>query len=621
MNHFLGTRWIPLVFTLLLSSVAGGLFAQTQRMVGVLVFQNQGDAAYDWVGRGIEELLYSDLREIHAIQIYEKETLNRLLTQLKVEPSSRLTARHAFSIGKFSGIEVLFTGTYRVSANQLSLIFRLYSTYTGSPILEATYTGPLSEIFSLVAQGVREAMQVMEVPLSQAELRVIERRPTASMEAFQNYCKAYVEIARGAPMEVIAGYFLRAIQEDPDYWEAQYNLGVIYYNFDLYDKALQQFQRVIERNPGFYKAHYGKGIIHYIKHQYSLAIDEFERVLQIEPEHDRSYYYLGLVYSRIDSLKKAVAYYDKAIALNSSYPPAYFQKGLTLIRMRRFQDAITSLKTAVKLNPDYYQAHNALGEAYYALNLFEEAIIEFKKAVAVRPQFSRAYFNLGNAYYRQGALAEIVSAFWSLIEISPNLKGLSAPPGSEAVDFQQLREKAQAVDSTQTLRRMAENYKRALQYNTDFYQAAYNLGLTYEHLHKPDSAKMYYLKAIRIREDLPQAHMRLAKLYEREGKYPLALSEYKKVAVYAPGYWVNNPRLGEPYRYVNVLELVLNEYQRRLDRNPRDKEALKVVGRIYYSLGRWGQAETYYEQLVAVSPDDRGAARMLQEIRRKLRKM
>lgn len=621
MKYSLYFSWLAMIFALLFSSVASSVYGQAQRMVGILVFQNQGDPAYDWVGRGIEELLYSDLGEIHALQIYEKETLDRLLDQLGIVPSEQLTARQAFSIGKFSGIEVLFAGGYRVSGNQLSLMFRVYSTYTGTPILEETYTGPLPEIFSLVAQGVRQTMQVMDVPLSQKELRFLEKRPTTSMAAFENYCKAYVEIAKGAPMEVIAGYFLRAIQEDPDYWEAQYNLGVIYYNFDLYDKALQQFQRVIERNPGFYKAHYGKGIIHYIKRQYPLAIEEFERVLQIEPEHDRSYYYLGLVYVRMDSLKKAVNYFDKAIALNSSYPPAYYQKGLTLIRLGRYQKAITTLKKAVKLNPDYYQAHNALGEAYYALNLYEEAIIEFKKAVEIQPRFSRAYFNLGNAYYRQGALAEIVSAFWSLLEIAPELKGLTAPNGGQGVDLQQLRKEAQGVDSTKTLRLMAENYKRALENDPHFYQAAYNLGLTYEHLHKPDSAKIYYLKAIQIREDLPQAHMRLAKLYEREGKYPLALSEYKKVAIYAPDYWVNNPRLGEAYRYVNVLELVLNEYQRRLDRNPRDKEALKVVGRIYYSLGRWGQAETYYEQLVAVSPDDRGAARMLQEIRRKLRKM
>ena len=48
---------------------------------------------------------------------------------------------------------------------------------------------------------------------------------------------------------------------------------------------------------------------------------------------------------------------------------------------------------------------------------------------------------------------------------------------------------------------------------------------------------------------------------------------------------------------------------------------LKIVGKIYMSLGRLGQAEEYYSQLVDISPDDPMAQQTLREIRRQLRKL
>jgi tetratricopeptide (TPR) repeat protein len=115
--------------------------------------------------------------------------------------------------------------------------------------------------------------------------------------------------------------------------------------------------------------------------------------------------------------------------------------------------------------------------------------------------------------------------------------------------------------------------------------------------------------------------MKLGKLLESQQKYDMALAEFKEVVKNEPGYFSGNPRLGEPYRYVNIIEIVLREHQRKLRDNPRNKEALKVIGKIHLSLGRLGQAEEYYQQLVQLSPNDYVAAETLRKIRRKMRKL
>jgi tetratricopeptide (TPR) repeat protein/TolB-like protein len=602
-----------------LISVVG--FSQSGRMMGVLPFHNEGNSRNDWVSRGIDEVLYNKLSEINSLSVYERETFRRILKSADVDVSNGVDARKAFSVGKSTGIEVLITGKYKVESDNLSLTFQMISTYTGASIYDETFTGPLSDIFLFLQKGIQKGIDIMQVSISPEEMRVLERKPTSSMKAFEAYCKALQEIDNDSPMETTAGYLNRAVQEDPNFWEAQYLLGTVYYDFDFYDRALEQFDNVIRSNSSFYKAYYGKGVIYYQNKQFTKALDEFKRTLEFNRDHDRSYYYMGMLYTRIDSLKKGIDYLTRSIELNPNYAPAYFQLGRSEMKRGWFKNALTSLSKSTALDPDYYLAHNALGESYYSLNSFEEAILEFNKAIALKPDFATAYFNLGNAIYRRGALAEIVDAFWALLEVQNVPEGSNGSLESPLEGLEDLREKSRIENPDKVLHSMIGAYRTALEYDKSFYEASYNLALSYENMGNLDSTEYFYKLAIEQNPDLSQAHMRLGKLYDSQARYDLALQEYKKVVEIEPDYFAANPKLGEPYRYVDVIETVLNEHMDTLKRNPNDKDALEVVGKIYVSLGRLGQAEEYYQQLVDLSPNDIIAQQTLREIRRKLRKL
>ncbi len=598
---------------------------QSDRTIGILPFRNEGASRYEWMGYGIDQILYTKLAEISSLTVYEKQTLKTILSQSGIDPAGEIDPRKAFSIGKATGIEVLILGNYRIENTQLAMQVRMVSTYTGASILEESYSGSPDEVFAFLEKAVRKGFEIMQISLSPAEEDILRKKPTRSISAFESYCKAFLEIEHDSPLEVIAGYFHQALQEDPEFWEAQYNLGNLYYERRSYEKALQQFNSVIEKNRTFYKAYYGRGVIYYLGKEYPKSLEEFRKTLELNPEHDRSHYYLGILYTRTDSLKKGIQSLEKSIEINPNYAPAHYQKGLAEMKRGWFKAAITSLSKATDLDADYYQAHNALGEAYYALNLFEEAIIEFRKVIKLKPTFATAHFNLGNAIYRRGALAEIVDAFWSLLEVQYVPQGsngpTSIPLSTPLQGLEDLREKSRIQDPQEIYRTMIGAYRTALQYDERFYEASYNLALTYENLSQPDSAEYFYKKAIAQKPDLSQAHMRLGKLYDSQGKYEPALEEFKIVVKIEPDYFAANPKLGEPYRYIDVVQAVLNEAIEKLKNDPQDKDALATVGKIYLSLGRFGQAEEYYQQLVDLSPNDAIAQQTLREIRRKLRKL
>ena len=115
--------------------------------------------------------------------------------------------------------------------------------------------------------------------------------------------------------------------------------------------------------------------------------------------------------------------------------------------------------------------------------------------------------------------------------------------------------------------------------------------------------------------------MKLGRYYEREGNYTESLNLFKEVVKIEPSYFSGTPRLGEEYRYINIIDEVLSEYQTRLELNPNDPKTLIVLARIFGSLGRYGQAEQYYQQIVQLDPTNREANRELKNLRRQQKKL
>ncbi len=599
------------------------LFAQQERFIAILPFTNTGSAQYDWVARGIEEILYDKFSNLNSVQVFEKVTLDRILKNRNIRKESDLTVRKAFALGKETGVDVLLTGNYQSSGNKLNLKFRLISTYTGSDILNKTFRGQISDIFRLHEQGISKCLEVMQLPISSSERQMLGQVSTNSIRAFEYYCNAYLKFQNGANMDIVARYFTNALKEDPDFWEAQYNLGVIYYNFDKFNKAIDQFKSVLKKNPDFYKPYYGLGVIYYLKNQFNEAIRRFERVLKLAPDHDRSLYYLGRVYVKMGSIEKGLDLLNRSAEINPNYAPTHYYIGIANLERGWYKTAIQALKESLDMNAKNYRAHNALGQSYYRLQRFDEAIYEYKKAIEIRKDYSTAYFNLGNAVYKRGALAEIVDAYLDILETrySNNGAGSNNNGSTELVADLQRMKREQSNESEQVYTRMINSYRKALKHEPDFFEVSFNLALTYENLGQIDSAEVYYKKSLKSNPDLVRAHMRLGRLYESQQRYDEALKQFKEVVKIEPSYFSETPRLGEKYRYINIIEEVLKEYQLKHELNPKDPEILLVLARIFNSLGRYGQAEDYYSQIVRLDPTNREAAKELKDLRQDRKKL
>ncbi len=608
---------IPQLFLLILIFISS-VNAQDRRVIGIIPFGNlNGHDKYNWVSRGIEEILYDKLKNISGFLVYEKETLDRYLSQMDITNSIQVKASEAYKLGKYTGIEVLILGTYKVeSAGKASIHVEFINTYTGSKIYEQTYVSGLNQLFTIFERIVNSLLEVTQVEATPKELAYIDKPITKSIKAFQYYCQAYQELEKkGTRMEVAAGLFSRALREDPDFWEAQYNMGIIYYSFNFLDRAIQQFNKVINKNPQFYKPYYGRGVIYFIQRDYPKAKNDFKHVLDIREDHDRSLYYLGSIESINGNLDEAISLLRKSIDINPDYAPAHFQLGVCFKKQRRYKTAIKILRQALNLYSEMPEAHNVLGECYYRINMFDEALTAFNKAIELKPDYANAYFNKANTIYKKNSLQEIVSAYMDLLESffeEENNKRTTTSRGLIADNTD--KNKPLTAQAKKVYHDMILAYKKAILYDPSFYESAFNLGLTFDNLNKVDSAYYFYRLALDINPALARAHLRIAKIYEMNGDYNSALEEYKEVIKYDISFFAISPKLGEKYRYINVVDLTIKEVQKALKENPSDFDAVMSMGRIYFGLKKFSQAKKMFQKALSLKPGNQEATRYLHKI-------
>jgi tetratricopeptide (TPR) repeat protein len=104
----------------------------------------------------------------------------------------------------------------------------------------------------------------------------------------------------------------KAIQNDPNFYKAYINRGLVNYKLAFYQDAIDDFTKAIQLKPLDYKAYYNRGIVYYILDNFKAAESDFTNAIEINPDNADAYFNRGLVYKHEDNSKGALADFYKA---------------------------------------------------------------------------------------------------------------------------------------------------------------------------------------------------------------------------------------------------------------------------------------------------------------------
>lgn len=110
-----------------------------------------------------------------------------------------------------------------------------------------------------------------------------------------------------------------------------------------YQKSISIFQRIIDIDPENYRAHYNLGIAYYNLDLFEEALNSYKMAISINPDYKHSYYNIGLLHEATENFEKAVKAYNKALEIDPNY--VYALHALKAVRIHMDNSVETKSKT------------------------------------------------------------------------------------------------------------------------------------------------------------------------------------------------------------------------------------------------------------------------------------
>jgi TolB-like protein len=140
--------------------------ADTRVPVVVLYFDNNtANREYDVLRKGLADMLITDLSASQQLQVVEREKLESLVGELKLQKSKFFDAATARKVGQMVGARYAVTGAFAAFDPELRLDVRLLEVETSKVVASQSVRGAKDKLFDLEAELVQKFLGGLKATL------------------------------------------------------------------------------------------------------------------------------------------------------------------------------------------------------------------------------------------------------------------------------------------------------------------------------------------------------------------------------------------------------------------------------------------------------------------------
>ncbi|HTT67164.1 MAG TPA: CsgG/HfaB family protein [Gemmatimonadales bacterium] len=167
--------------------------------VAVMPFAYSGsDTTIQPLGRGLAQLLVTDLAKSRQIRVLERERMQAILGELKLSDSARAEPASALRSGHLLRAARVVQGSVAgLSGNLLQVNAAVVDVSSAHVAATAQQKDPLTRLFDLEKQLAIGLFNSMGIQLTPAEQAAVEQRPTQNLQAFLVYSRGLEAEDRG----------------------------------------------------------------------------------------------------------------------------------------------------------------------------------------------------------------------------------------------------------------------------------------------------------------------------------------------------------------------------------------------------------------------------------------
>jgi tetratricopeptide (TPR) repeat protein len=174
------------------------------------------------------------------------------------------------------------------------------------------------------------------------------------------------------------------------------------------DKAKADYGQAIKLKPNFAEAYFYRGTLYFLGAQHDQAIADFDRAIALKPGQALYFSYRGQARYGKGQFAAAISDYDRAIKLQPKNADTFVDRARAFIGKGEYRRAVADCDHAIELSPlnGVTASYNTRGDAYFHLGDWRKAIDDYDRAVKLWPEYAVALYGRGAAKTHLGNVAD-----------------------------------------------------------------------------------------------------------------------------------------------------------------------------------------------------------------------
>jgi TolB-like protein len=265
--------------------------APAAKRIAVMNFNNRNaDAQWQWLSKGLADMLITDLSACEELTVVERERLWRITEELGLEKLGLLDSAAAAKAGGVAMVDWVLFGSFLKEGDSLRIETHILDLDTQELLRVEWVQGQADEVVRLEKRLVDRLLQRLNVPLTDQERRSIRYVPTDSISALEHYSLSLDMFDRGKWFESLLQCRF-AVREDADYIAARARMADLYYELNKPEHALVEYRRLVaadKSNTFPEHIYYKTGRLLEERHKdIEASMLLYRKVLARHPEYDR----------------------------------------------------------------------------------------------------------------------------------------------------------------------------------------------------------------------------------------------------------------------------------------------------------------------------------------------
>jgi tetratricopeptide (TPR) repeat protein len=256
-------------------------------------------------------------------------------------------------------------------------------------------------------------------------------------------------------------FYLKSIKYFPNSPKLWNNLGTVYYEKNMYDKAIECFKKSFSISNISIKPLLGLCKSYFMAGNYNEAEKYCQVVLKRNPKDATAYLVLGLIYKKKGDYKRGFEYLLTSIKFDPYISTTYYFLGKWCLEMNDYKNAEKFFEKGIIIDPSESLNFNGLGivNLEYRKN-YNYALYLFKKAYSIKKDEPSYLFNIGKTYQILNNHKEAILWYERGLSLQPNNPQVL---NDLAISYAIIGEKEKAITLLKEAIRIDKNFKIAVE--------------------------------------------------------------------------------------------------------------------------------------------------------------